>query len=86
MLGPPCANVNAASGTYKVVGGIATVTIPVTFTAAYSIPGAGVTGTNTFTGTLVGVTAVPEPSSMALVGLVGIGVVVRRFRKKTAKV
>ncbi len=30
------------------------------------------------------VTAVPEPSSMALVGLVGIGVVVRRFRKKPA--
>ena len=32
------------------------------------------------------VTAVPEPSSMALVGIVGIGVVVRRLRKKTAKV
>ncbi len=61
-------NVNAASGTYTVAGGIATLTIPVTFTAAYSIPGAGVTGTNTFTGTLVGVTAVPEPSSMILMG------------------
>jgi hypothetical protein len=32
------------------------------------------------------VTAVPEPSSMALVGLVGIGLVVRRFRKKSAKI
>ncbi len=61
-------NVNAASATYIVSGGIATVTIPVTFTAAYSIPGAGVTGTNTFTGTLVGVTAVPEPGSMILLG------------------
>jgi hypothetical protein len=32
------------------------------------------------------VTAVPEPSSMALVGLIGVGAAVRRFKKKTAKV
>ncbi len=61
-------NVNAASGTYTVAGGIATLTIPVTFTASYSIPGAVVPGSNTFTGTLVGVTAVPEPGSMILMG------------------
>ena len=32
------------------------------------------------------VTAVPEPSSMALIGIVGIGAVVRRFLRKAAKV
>jgi PEP-CTERM motif len=54
--------------------------------------GAGYVFNNSLTGaTNVGrisftVTAVPEPSSIALVSLVGIGVVVRRFRKKTAKV
>jgi hypothetical protein len=54
--------------------------------------GAGYTFNNSLVGsTNIGrisfsVTAVPEPSSMALVGLVAIGVVVRRFRKKPAKV
>lgn len=54
--------------------------------------GAGYTFNNSLAGsTNIGrisfsVTAVPEPSSVALVGLVGIGaVVVRRFRKKPAK-
>ncbi len=32
------------------------------------------------------VSAVPEPSSMALVGLIGVGAAVRRFKKKAAKV
>ncbi len=72
-------NVNAGAGTYTVAAGIATVTIPVTFTAAYAITGANVTGTNTFTGTLVGVTAVPEPTSILLCSMVGIiGLSMRR--------
>ncbi|MCC6508691.1 MAG: PEP-CTERM sorting domain-containing protein [Pirellulaceae bacterium] len=54
--------------------------------------GAGYVFNNSLAGTTdigrisFSVTAVPEPSSMALVGLMGIGVVVRRFRKKSARV
>ena len=61
-------NVNATSGTYTVSGGVATLTIPVTVSIGYLTPGAGILGTNTFTGTLVGITAVPEPCSMILIG------------------
>ena len=77
-------NSSAASGTYTVAGGIATLSIPVTVNIGYAIaiPNSGVLGTNTFTGTLVGVTAVPEPSSMILIGgAFGCVAFLRRRRK-----
>ncbi len=72
------ANSSANMGNYSVAGNIATLTIPVTFSVDYEIADAGVTGTNTFTGNLIAVATVPEPSSMTLLALCGAVLITRR--------
>ena len=54
--------------------------------AGYVFTNAALTGATPIGLISFSVTAVPEPSSMALVGLIGVGAAVRRFKKKAAKV
>jgi hypothetical protein len=53
--------------------------------AGYTFDAGSLTGSTNVGSISFSVTAVPEPSSVALVGLIGLGVVVRRFRKKHPK-
>ncbi|MEQ1829851.1 MAG: PEP-CTERM sorting domain-containing protein [Pirellula sp.] len=78
-------NTNAAQGTYGVAGSTVTLTVPVTVSIAYTLPGTPtVTGFNTYTGTLTGIAAVPEPTSIALVGICGCaGLLIRRRKRRT---
>jgi len=49
----------------------------------YNAAGVDITNTVTFSGGSVNVTAVPEPSTVALITVIGaVGVAVRRFRRK----
>ncbi len=76
-------NSSASQGTYSVVGNIATITIPVTVSINYNIPGTPtVDGTNTYTGQFIGVASVPEPSSLGLLSIFGCGALARS-RKRT---
>lgn len=54
--------------------------------AGYVFNDSGLTGTTDVGRISFSVSAVPEPSSVALVGLIGLGVIVRRFRKKHSKI
>jgi hypothetical protein len=51
----------------------------------YAFTNAGLTGGTNIGRISFSVTAVPEPSSLAFVGLMGVGVVLRRYRKGSAK-
>jgi hypothetical protein len=67
MIGTSGANSSALTGSYSVVGGVATLDIPVTFSIAYA--SGVVTGNNSYTGRIVAVGVVPEPTSCGLLGL-----------------
>ena len=54
--------------------------------AGYNFDAGSLTGSTNVGLISFSVTAVPEPSSVALVSLIGLGVVVRRFRKKHLKI
>lgn len=53
--------------------------------AGYVFSDSGLTGTTNVGQISFSITAVPEPSSVALVGLIGMGVVVRRLRKRRTR-
>jgi len=76
------ANTNATSGIISVANGIATMTLPVQISIPYSVPGTpAVAGTFIYTGTLTA-TAVPEPSSIALIAMCGISYIGTRLRNR----
>jgi hypothetical protein len=79
-------NTNAGLGSYNVAGNTITMTLPVTFSIAYTYTGTEtlptLTGVNTYTGTITAVTAVPEPTSLLLCGLVGFGAIAFRGRMR----
>jgi hypothetical protein len=78
-------NTNATLGSYSVVGNTATLTIPVTISIAYNLPGSpAVNGFNNYSGTLTAIAAVPEPSAILLTcagfAVAGIPIARRRIR------
>jgi hypothetical protein len=77
LVGSSGSNQAAAAGSLVVTGNDAVLTLPILYTTEFDIPGYG-TGTMTVTGTLVGTAIVPEPATLALVGLGGIVALLRR--------
>lgn len=71
------------AGSYTVVGNTATLVLP---TAVSILFNDGLTGTNTYNGTITAIAAVPEPSSIALLCICGIGGALVRYRKRRLSV
>ncbi len=81
-LGAPTGLNQGAQGTYAVAGNVITLTLPTNVSINFND---GVAGTNSYTGTIIAIAAVPEPSSMGLVGVATLmGWCWRRRRSKTA--
>ncbi len=77
LVGGSGNNQAAAVGSLVVTGSDAVLTFPILYTTEFDIPGYG-TGAVTVTGTLVGTAIVPEPATLALVGLGGLVALLRR--------
>lgn len=74
---PTITEVTAGSASLTSPGGVPTLTIPVSFTVSY--PLAVLILTTQYTGTIVA-TAVPEPSTLALLGSLGATLLLKRRR------
>jgi hypothetical protein len=69
----------AAGGSLTVTGSDAVLTLPIFYVTPLDIDGDGTDDSEmTVTGTLVGTAIVPEPATLALVGLGGIVALLRR--------
>jgi hypothetical protein len=76
---PSAGNVSAATGSYTVAGGLATLTVP-NFDYTFITNFGGTPGTVHFTGSLTGTATVPEPALPAL--LLGASPLLLRRRRK----